>query len=338
MSARRAAYLAELAQGTDRFHEPRSGECPWCGSPRLRTRLTAPDLLQHKPGRFTLDECRDCAHAFQNPGLTPAGLAFYTRDPYPQDRPGRRRLLATARAMLPFPEPESWLDIGTGDAAFPAVAKEVFPYTSFDGVDPTARVERARAAGRVEEAYAGDPANPHLAARLRSRYDVVSVLHHLTHTADPRAQLRAALTALRPGGHLLLQLPDPHSAFARLLGRWWHAHTQPRHLHLMPLENIRAELTAQSCVIVSAGRTEAHTPTDLTRATALALSRLAPPPDAPWRPAAPTDLQRGLRTALLRTTRPLVLTATATDHTLAPLLRRTPFANTYRVIARKEPA
>ncbi|GAA3306003.1 hypothetical protein GCM10020295_61130 [Streptomyces cinereospinus] len=34
---------------------------------------------------------------------------------------------------------------------------------------------------------------------------------------------------------------------------------------------------------------------------------------------------------------PLRLTAAALDHALAPLVRRTAFANAYRVIARKEP-
>ncbi|MDT9701015.1 class I SAM-dependent methyltransferase [Streptomyces sp. P17] len=231
MSARSAAYLAELALRTDHSHEPRREECPWCGSKRLLT-----------SDRFPLDQCRDCAHAFQNPGLTPP----------PESEVSERRLLATARALLPFGEPESWLDIGTGEGAFPAAARKLFPYTSFDGVDPTARIEKARAVGHVEEAYVGDLTNPHLTAHLRGRYDVVSLLRHLTHTPNPRAQLRAALTALRPGAHLLLELPDPHSAFAKLLGRWWYARTRPR--HLIPLENIRTELEFQGCGIIKASR------------------------------------------------------------------------------------
>lgn len=51
--------------------------------------------------------------------------------------PSVRRLRSTARAMLPFPEPESWLDVDTGDADFPEAARAFFPYTAFDGLDPT---------------------------------------------------------------------------------------------------------------------------------------------------------------------------------------------------------
>ncbi|MFC4498940.1 MULTISPECIES: class I SAM-dependent methyltransferase [Streptomyces] len=292
------------------IHDPRRDDCPWCGSKRLRTRLRSPDLRHRRPGTFVVDECRDCAHAFQNPRLTPEGLDLYDVQgavPF-----SRRRLLATARTMLPFPEPESWLDVGTGDAAFPRAARELFTYTAFDGVDPTPRVERARAAGRLDEAHVGHL--PNLLPRLRARYDVVSMLHHLEHTRDPRAELTAALTALRPGGHLLLELPDPTSAFATVLGKWWHPHDQPRHLHLIPLPNLRAELVARGCEIVATDRRTPHTPRDLSTAATLYLNR------TPLRRAAP----------------PAIMFATALDHLLSPALSRTRFSNAYRLIARKQ--
>jgi SAM-dependent methyltransferase len=296
------------------IHEPRREHCPWCGSARLRTRLRAPDLRHGRPGTFTVDECRDCAHVFQNPLLTPEGLALYTAGTTADggDTPERRRRhRATARLVLRrCPEPESWLDVGTGDAAFPEAAKALFPYTSFDGTDPTPRVVRAREAQRVEEAHVGHLTAPELTARLRARYDVVTVLHHLARTPDPRAELRAALTALRPGGLILLELPDPHSAFAPLLGKWWHAHTQPHHVHLLPLPNIRTELESRGCTVLTAERT--HDPCDLTTAVLLASARRLPRP----------------------LTRPRLTAATAADRTLAPLLRHTRFANAYRVVAR----
>ncbi|MBK3571399.1 class I SAM-dependent methyltransferase, partial [Streptomyces sp. MBT62] len=89
----------------------------------------------------------------------------------------RRRHRTLARAILRLlPEPESWLDVGTGDAHFPETAKGLFPYTSFDGLDPTPRVVRARAAERIEEAYAGHLTDPHITSALHARYDVVTLL------------------------------------------------------------------------------------------------------------------------------------------------------------------
>ncbi|MEU6085893.1 class I SAM-dependent methyltransferase [Streptomyces sp. NPDC047085] len=315
------------SQATDPFFQPRREDCPWCGSGRLRTRLRAPDPLRQRRSTFVLDECHACGHAFQNPRLTAEGLAFYHRDFYERRleeftarvrsaRAVRRRHRATARALSALPDPESWLDVGTGHAGFPEAAKEFFPYTSFDGLDATARVARALVEGRVEEAHRGHLSTPGIADRLRARYDVVSMFHHLEHVLDPRAEIGAALTVLRPGGHLVVEVPDPRCAFARLLGRWWLPYGQPRHLHLMPLPNLRAELEAQGCTVLVTDRGSPHLPYDLSAALALALAPLPP--------------------LLLRAATPLLTAVSALDHLLAPLSRRTRLSNTYRLVARRE--
>ncbi|MEU6535973.1 class I SAM-dependent methyltransferase [Streptomyces sp. NPDC047000] len=303
---------------------PRRDDCPWCGSVRLRTRLR-PHPRATPRTASAVDECRDCAHAFRNPPPVPEGPALprplpgTLPGPPPDRRRHRRHRLAAARALLPFPEPESWLDVGTGHARFPEAARDVFPYTAFDGLDPTPRVIAAREAGRIEEAHVGRLTDPRIEERLRGRYDVVSLFHHLGRTPDPREELRAALAVLRPGGHLVVEVPDPACAFGALLGPWWFPHSRIRQLHLLPLDNLCAELEARGCEIVSTDRRGAHVPYDLSAALALLLARALP---APLRPAGT----------------PLVLAAAAVDHTLAPLLRRTRFSNAYRVVARKAPA
>ncbi|WP_079104955.1 methyltransferase domain-containing protein [Streptomyces prasinopilosus] len=355
-SAAPRAPVVPAQQASARVHEPRRGDCPWCGSTRLRNRLRTGDLRRHRPGRFTVDACRECGHTFQNPRLTAEGLALHRRTPRgaPRDavtdrvlalRDAPRRRRATARAMLRFGEPESWLDVGTGHGRFPDTAREFFPYTAFDGTDLTARVERARVLGRVEEAHIGALTDPKLLARVAARYDVVSLLHHLEHTTEPRAELRAALAALRPGGHLLVETLDPRCAFAALFGSRWLSYDQPRRLHLLPPRNLRAELEALGCTIVTtgsagpgrsrSGHRGLYVPYDLAGAAALALSHALPAPDAPWRAIPPTPFQQQARAVLLRAGAPLVAVATLADLALAPVLRLTPFANAYRIIARK---
>jgi SAM-dependent methyltransferase len=345
IAALRPAYQEDLAAGTDRFLAPRRTHCPWCGSEHLTTRLRTTDLLQHKPGRFTLDRCADCGHLFQNPRLTEEGLEFYYRDFY--DGLGEQRMSGTfggrgamyrarAEAMLPHdPAPKTWLDVGTGHGHFCASARAVLPGTAFDGLDFTDGVELAAREGRVDHAHRG--AFPDLAPELAGRYDVVSMFHYLEHSTDPDRELRAAHQAVRPGGHLLVEVPDPESRYARLLGRWWLPWLQPQHLHFMPVANLRRRLTELGFTVVAEQHAAAHDPVDLLAAVWLALDHAAPREDAPWLPEPPGALRRTVRTALLLAGVPALITATLLDRfAIRPLSHRLGLANAYRLVARRE--
>ncbi|MFD9909618.1 class I SAM-dependent methyltransferase [Streptomyces sp. NPDC059063] len=231
---------------------------------------------------------------------------------------------ARTRALARLVEPESWLDVGTGHARFPAVAKDVLPYTSFDGLDREAHVEAARDAGAVEEAHRGELTD--LAPRLAGRYDVVSLFHQLERAADPRAELRAARTALRPGGYLVIEAYDPAPHRARLLGRRWAARSEARHPHLLPLARLRRDLADLGLTVVAVERHALHVPSELTTAAALAVGRLLSGPR-----------RRGFRRACRWTAARLLAAVCAVDPLLAPLLARTGISSAYRVVARRAP-
>ncbi|MGW2638322.1 class I SAM-dependent methyltransferase [Streptomyces sp. NPDC001348] len=341
----RPAYRADLASGVDRFFAPRRSTCPWCGSDRLTTRLRTTDLLQHKPGRFLLDRCEACGHTFQNPALNEEGLEFYYRDFY--DGLGEQRMGGTfggrtkmyrgrAESMLPHdPTPKNWLDVGTGHGHFCAAAREVLPGTSFDGLDFTDGVEIAAREGRVEHAHRG--LFPDLAPDLAARYDVVSMFHYLEHSTDPDRELRAAHQAVRPGGHLLIEVPDPESRYARLLGRWWLPWLQPQHLHFVPVANLRRRLTELGFTVVAEQHAEPHDPVDLLAAVWLALDHTAPREDAPWLREPPGALSRSLRTATLLAGVPALVLATLVDRLgVRPLSHRLGLSNAYRLVARRD--
>ncbi|MCC3770280.1 class I SAM-dependent methyltransferase [Streptomyces sp. UNOC14_S4] len=339
----RVDYQRELALGTERFHAPRRTECPWCGSSRLRTRLRTVDLLQRKPGTFVIDQCRDCAHSFQNPQLTPEGLDFYYRDFYDGlgaayadwlfgGRGSRKRYLASARALLPFGVPRRWLDVGTGYGHFPQSARTVHPGTVFDGLDVSEGVEEGKRHGRIAEAYRG--LLTELAPKLEGRYDTVSMFHYLEHTTDPRAELAAVRTVLAPGGHLIIEVPDPESTMSKVLGRWWLPYLQPQHLHFIPLASLRRELESLGCTVVAVERREAYTPVDLTGAALLMLGHALPPADEPWHASPPSGLQTMARKAMFWSSVPLLIGMFGVDQVLAPVLSRTRFSNAYRIVAR----
>ncbi|MGW3953205.1 class I SAM-dependent methyltransferase [Streptomyces sp. NPDC004752] len=344
VASARLRYRADLEHGVDRFFEPRRTTCPWCGSDRLTTRLRTTDLIQHKPGRFVLDRCRDCRHIFQNPRLNEAGLEFYYSDFYDglgeKDRgtlfAGRMGMYRRrAQSLLPYaPDPKNWLDVGTGHGHFCEAARTVMPRTTFDGLDFTDGAELAERAGRVERGYRGS--FPDLAPELPGHYDVVSMFHYLEHSTEPDRELAAAHQALRPGGHLLIEVPDPDSRFARLLGRWWLPWLQPQHLHFVPVVNLRRRLTERGFTVVAEQHADPHDPIDLLAAVWLAFDAAAPREDLPWLPRPPGAFRRGLRSALVLAGIPFFLLTTLLDRlAIKPLAHRLGLSNAYRIVARR---
>ncbi|MFF1338570.1 methyltransferase domain-containing protein [Streptomyces sp. NPDC058290] len=343
-TARAASYRAELAGGTDRFFEPRRPDCPWCGSRRLTVRVRVPDLLQGKPGRFTLEQCGDCGHIFQNPRLTLEGLEFYYRDFY-DGRGGEGagtvfgRLGASYRAraqmLRPYGAPASWLDVGTGHGHFCNAARAVWPGTRFDGLDMGEGVLEAERRGWVATGFQGQ--FPEFAAKLAGRYEVVSMYHYLEHTRDPLAELDTAAEVLAPGGHLAIELPDPESRMARLLGPAWLPWFQPQHQHLIPAANLREALADRGFSVLAEEHGAAHQSNDFFGAVALTATRLAPDPDRPWGPPA-TPRSRALAGAVRVAALPCLAGAAVLDAVRTAAARRTDGGNAYRMLARKEGA
>ncbi|MEU7725716.1 class I SAM-dependent methyltransferase [Streptomyces sp. NPDC040724] len=341
-TARAAAYRAELGAGVAHFLEPRRPDCPWCGSGRLAVRVRVPDLLQGKPGLFTLEQCGECGHVFQNPRLTPEGLEFYYRDFY-DGRGGEGagtvfgRLGAAYRGraemLLPHAEPLSWLDVGTGHGHFCNAARAVWPRTRFDGLDMGDGVREAERRGWVETGYQGQ--FPEFAAKLAGQYEVVSMYHYLEHTRDPLVELDAAAAVLAPGGFLTIELPDPESRMARLLGPAWLPWFQPQHQHLVPAANLREALADRGFTVLAEEHGPAHQGNDFFGAVALTATRLAPDPDRPWAPPA-TAGARALAHAVRLAALPAFAGAAALDALRTAAAHRTDGGNAYRMLARKD--
>lgn len=341
----RAGYIADIAGGVGHFFEARRSECPWCGSERLATIVTTTDLVQGKPGRFRLDRCSACRHVFQNPRLSLAGLDFYYRDFY--DGTGQAELDSIFGAQEKIyrdraetlrghaQSPASWLDVGTGHGHFCLAASRNWPATAFDGLDMSDGIDNAVRRGWVRRGYQG--LFPVLAAELDGQYDVVSMFHYLEHTREPAAELDAAALVLKPGGHLLIEVPDPEWPMGRLIGRFWMSWLQPQHQHFVPIANLKRALCERGLTVLGEKRDMKAAPPDLIAAVYLLLHRLTAEPNTPWRPSAPglgRQLVRGLG---LIVAIPLGILAAVIDPLVAIPLRRRGKTTAYRLVARKQP-
>ncbi|CAN5632279.1 hypothetical protein BH11MYX1_BH11MYX1_02890 [soil metagenome] len=339
-AARKPAYDALVAQGLERFYDPRRETCPVCDSRDLAVYRRHPDLFQHKPGTFTLERCASCAHLFQNPRLSFAGLDYYYKDFY--DGLGEAGMefifgfgkqpyldrLAMVRAIAP---PTKWLDVGAGHGHFCVAAREQLPQATFDGLDLSESIEEAKRRGWVDTAYRG--LFPDLAPTIAGRYDAVSMSHYLEHTLDPRREIEAAHTALAPQGSLMIEVPDPEFFFGKLLGRYWLPWFQPQHLHFLSVKNLDRLLRERGFTPVAWHRGKAHQRVDFFFAIWILLDRIAPPRNLPWR-------WRGLLAGAWRSVvwtlgAPFLLLAILGDNAIGPLLARGRVSNTYRVVATK---
>ena len=338
----REQYRRELAAGLDRFFEPPRPDCPWCGARELSVHLRTQDMLQHKPGRFTLARCRTCKHIFQNPRLSPAGLDFYYRDFY--DGLGKQTwertfatmgpaYLARARMVAEFTTPRSWLDVGCGYGHFSNDARQVLPDTRMVGIDFGASVDEGLERGWLDEGHRGEFAD--LADKIAGKHDVVSMHHYLEHTRDPRAELDTAARVLDPGGYLLIEIPDPECIWGRVLRKWWVAWFQPQHQHFPTLANLRQALVERDFEIVKVDRGAAQVPGDLTYAVVLAILALGPDPNQPWLPGEPTEAARARNARAWKIGTPVLKATWRLDKALNLIARKTDRANAYRILARR---
>ncbi|MDT3446004.1 class I SAM-dependent methyltransferase [Pseudofrankia sp. BMG5.37] len=335
----RAAYRAELAVGVEHFLEPARSTCPWCGAAQLRKVITGFDATQAKPGRFRYDRCSECRHVFQNPRLTPEGLDFYYRDFYDGLGGELAELVAgagpgpyLARARAVPSAPRNWLDVGAGLGHFCLVARDVWPETVFDGLDMGDGIDEAARRGWIDTAHRGQ--FPDLAPKLAGHYDVISMFHYLEHTRDPRTELDAATTALTPGGHLLIEIPNPESPALRVYGPLSPSWMVPQHQHLPPADNLAAALTERGFQVENIEFGQTHLAGDGMYAWWALVQRFAPSPGLPWRDDPLPGASRAKRAAVLAALAPLFPAFVAADAASRPYLVRGTRANAYRILAR----
>ena len=81
---------------------------------------------------------------------------------------------------------------------------------------------------------------------VSSSFDLVILFQVLEHMDDPAATLRRCSELLKPGGSLVVSVPNASSWQARAFARWWFHLDVPRHQHHFSTQALeRALLNAQ---------------------------------------------------------------------------------------------
>lgn len=212
-------------------------ECPLCA------RMTGVPTLAIEGLDSRVAVCKECGFGFMHPLPTPEEIATF----YPQEYYGstgrkftgivefavrlvaRRHVRFLARMV---PEAGRVLDVGCGrgvllkelaDQGLEVHGFEVSPSAAI-GVDPRIQLRIGNDLRDVDfpEGY----------------FDQVIIWHVLEHVSDPRATLAEIHRILKPGGEIVVAVPNFSSLQARWSGPAWFHLDLPRHLYHFPVAGL----------------------------------------------------------------------------------------------------
>ncbi len=173
---------------------------------------------------FDIHQCRECGLGCTVP--QPPDIAPYYGDDYYGNRHGitdryctwrRQRFVKAVTASAP---PGRLLDIGCGDGSFlRAMAAQGWDCTGVEvGAIPEGDQGGIRVVGTLAQAAEGGP------------YDCVTAWHSLEHFADLREPAALLPELVRPGGSVVVAVPDAEGRQALRFGPRWLHRDVPRHL------------------------------------------------------------------------------------------------------------
>lgn len=212
--------------------------CPACNSGNHHDYLNCKDHFLSGE-TFTIQECKDCGLLFTNPRPEADKLGSYYQSTeyisHSNSRKGlfngiyqlvRKYTLSKKYSMIrELTQGRSIMDIGCATGEFLAMMKkngwEVL------GIEPD---EKTR---KQAEKLHSLPVFPeaHLNSLKDSSFDVISMWHVLEHVSDLRARMNDVQRLLKPGGILIIAVPNPESWDAHYYKTYWAAYDVPRHLY-----------------------------------------------------------------------------------------------------------
>jgi SAM-dependent methyltransferase len=215
------------------------GLCPACGGGLSRWRSAVSSEPRFGSRRYELARCDRCGSAVTL-GQAPPGL--HECGAYRRDAPRFHRMVQPVLrgfdrqrlAMLrPLAAPgATLLDVGTGRGRF--VSSALGTGYAARGIEPSPRAADEIRSGTVDHVRV-ERAGIAQADIEGGSLDVVTAWHVLEHLDDPGDALQRIRGWLRPGGALLVGVPNLASAQAGLGGSRWYHLDVPRHrVHFTP--------------------------------------------------------------------------------------------------------
>jgi SAM-dependent methyltransferase len=214
--------------------------CPLCQAQLPAPTITGIDRLFGVPGRFEISICADCGAGVTLPILLEAQLSAFYPDDYDAYTVASGRMMSlllrlyhawrdrlTLRtpplSVLRSSRAGQLLDVGCGKGE-PSALLIRYGWQVF-GVDPSARA--CELAGR--RGIKTTTGTLQTAEFNSESFDAILFHHSLEHVSDPLDDLQRAARLLRPGGMILVTVPNFGSWQRKRFGTYWTALDLPRH-------------------------------------------------------------------------------------------------------------
>lgn len=235
-------------------HELEYVACPLGCNAGQKTLVTAYDRLHQLPGLFQVVECLGCGLKRTNPRPSPAHMGYYypenygphqcsgqTCDPARISRPWWKRLFlkvvnSNAR-RTPDLQPGRMLEIGCSTGDF--LAEMAGKGWKVEGIEFSARA----AEGAIARGYSVNACTVEEAQYANGTFDLVVGWMVLEHLHQPVAALHKLRDWVKPGGWLVLSVPDARWEFQVFRDRWYALHI-PNHLFHFDFQTLSKTLEA----------------------------------------------------------------------------------------------
>jgi SAM-dependent methyltransferase len=215
------ARTIQIARDFECGAEHRLVKCPECGLVRIDPMPEPSTIMELSPGyqrrmQWMFDDLRD-------------------------SRVGRLGLRMMRATRKPTGTPGDVLDVGCAYGQYLQFLLNLGWRVTGIELDP----EAAKSAGESLQApVLAGPAETRLADLPDASFDLVTMWHVLEHLTNPLAALVQIRRVLRPGGRLVLEVPNFGSLWSRVFGRFWFPLELPFHLFHFSAASIRELLTA----------------------------------------------------------------------------------------------
>jgi 2-polyprenyl-3-methyl-5-hydroxy-6-metoxy-1,4-benzoquinol methylase len=214
--------------------------CAACGSDDARELLCAPDHFNGLRRSYALLRCPHCALVWLQNSPSPSDMPQHYGSEYDAfiktatDSESGEHWRNVTTTLQRFKRGGALLDLGCGCGSFLATLDH--QAWQLYGVEMSADSADAARKRTGAEVFTGDI----LAARFPAgHFDVITCLHVLEHVYDPVAVLRRAWSWLKPGGILLVEVPNIDAAERKLFRSFWYPLELPRHLYHFSSRSLR---------------------------------------------------------------------------------------------------